>query len=137
VSAEDREMTYLGRQIMAELFECDPKPLRDLGTVRKIMERAARAANSNVVQSAFHKFGNMGVSGVLVIAESHLSIHTWPEYGYAAVDVFTCGEHTKPEEALKVLIKGFRAKRVVSKLYPRGSKDELEIMESVLPNAGV
>lgn len=127
----------MGRQIVAELFDCDPRAINSLPKVRRAMERAARASNSTVVQSAFHKFGRMGVSGVLVIAESHISIHTWPEYKYAAVDVFTCGDFTRPEEAVNVLAQCFATKRVLKKTLMRGSKDELEIVESVLPDARV
>lgn len=137
LTAKDREMTYLGRQIMAELFDCDEGALRDLAYVRKAMEKAAEAAKVTVVQSAFHKFGDLGVSGVLVIAESHLSIHTWPEYRYAAIDLFTCGEKAKPEGALKVLAKSLNSRRVVSRVVLRGTNAELEIAESVLPDSGV
>jgi S-adenosylmethionine decarboxylase proenzyme len=130
-------MTYLGRQILAELFECDENALKDLSYVKETMEKAARAAKVTVVQTAFHKFGDLGVSGVLVIAESHLSIHTWPEYRYAAVDVFTCGKRAKPERALRVLAKSLGARQMVSKLVLRGTGHEFEVVESVLPDAGI
>jgi len=130
-------MTYLGKQIMADLFECDEDALKDLAYVKKAMERAAQAARVTVVQSAFHKFGDLGVSGVLVIAESHLSIHTWPEYRYAAVDLFTCGEKAKPEGALKVLAKSLNSRRMANRVVLRGTNDELEVVESVLPDSRV
>jgi len=130
-------MTYLGKQIVAELFECDEDALRDLAYVRKVMQKAAQAARVTVVQSAFHKFGDLGVSGVLVIAESHLSIHTWPEYRYAAVDLFTCGEKAKPEGALKVLAKSLNSRRMINRVVLRGTNDELAIVESVLPDSGI
>jgi len=130
-------MPHLGKQIVAELYGCDEAPLRSLSMVRKRMREAANASNSTVIKSAFHKFGNMGVSGVLVIAESHLCIHTWPEHRYAAVDVFTCGDQAEPDRAIKVLAKSFNARRVNSRLILRGLEDELEMAEGLLPDAGV
>ncbi|MGB9759449.1 MAG: adenosylmethionine decarboxylase [Thermoproteota archaeon] len=119
-------MGYLGKQIIAELFECETGRLNSLSTVKKAMLEAARASNSTVVRSVFHKFNPQGISGVVVVAESHLAIHTWPEYGYAAVDIFTCGERTKPEEGLKVLAKLLGAKRVKFKKIKRGLLSEIE-----------
>ena len=69
------------------------------------MLQAAEAAGATIVQSVFHRFSPHGVTGVVVVAESHLSIHTWPEYGYAAVDFFTCGD-CRPEAAHEVLEAG-------------------------------
>lgn len=119
-------MDYLGTQIIAELFKCKPKRLNSLATVKKAMLEAAKASNSTVVRSVFHKFSPQGISGVVVVAESHLAIHTWPEYGYAAVDVFTCGKHTKPEEGLKVLAKFLGARRIKFKKIKRGILSEVE-----------
>ncbi|NHV07114.1 MAG: adenosylmethionine decarboxylase, partial [Thaumarchaeota archaeon] len=76
-------MGYLGKQIIAELFECKTERLNSFSTVKKAMLEAARASNSTVIRSVFHKFSPQGISGVVVVAESHLAIHTWPEYGYA------------------------------------------------------
>ncbi|RMH41726.1 MAG: adenosylmethionine decarboxylase, partial [Deltaproteobacteria bacterium] len=79
------------RHVLAEYHGCDPAVLDDRGTIEPLMRRAAQAAGATVVGSMFHEFAPQGVSGVVVVEESHLSIHTWPEYGYAAVDFFTCG----------------------------------------------
>jgi S-adenosylmethionine decarboxylase len=84
--------------------------LNDLKKVEEILVAAAREANATVIESRFHKFSPFGISGVVVIAESHLTIHTWPEYGYAAVDVFTCGEVLKPEIAVNYMIDKFQSK---------------------------
>lgn len=119
-------MEYLGTQIIAELFKCKAERLNNLSTVKKAMLAAARASNSTVVRSVFHKFSPQGISGVVVVAESHLAIHTWPEYGYAAVDIFTCGKHTKPEEGLKVLAKLLGARRIKFKKVRRGILSEIE-----------
>jgi S-adenosylmethionine decarboxylase len=84
--------------------------LNDLKKVEEILVTAAKEANATVIESRFHKFSPFGISGVVVIAESHLTIHTWPEYGYAAVDIFTCGEVLKPETAANYLIDRFQSK---------------------------
>jgi S-adenosylmethionine decarboxylase proenzyme len=76
--------------------------LNDLTGVEELMKRAARYAGATIVASVFHPFSPQGVSGVVVVEESHLSIHTWPELGYAAVDFYTCGE-CRPERAHEVL----------------------------------
>ncbi len=71
---------------------------------------AAKQAKATIIDFSFHEFSPYGISGMVVIAESHLSIHTWPEYGYAAVDIFTCGDVIKPEVAADYLIKRFESK---------------------------
>jgi len=123
---------YLGRQIIAELIGCDREIIGSLEKIKKIMLKAAKASNSTIVKSTFHKFSPQGVSGVVVVAESHLAIHTWPEYGYAAVDIFTCGEHTNPEKGLKVLAKMVRAKKVKYKKVNRGLLSEIRNVDGNL-----
>jgi S-adenosylmethionine decarboxylase len=87
--------------------DCNSSIIKDLDKVRDAMVTAAREARATVVEVAFHEFNPFGISGMVIIAESHLSIHTWPEYGYAAVDIFTCGDLIKPELAAKYLIEQF------------------------------
>ena len=74
-----------------EYTGCDPAVLNDIEAVQSALERAAEASHSTVVASVFHPFVPQGVTGVVVIEESHLAVHTWPESGYAAVDFYTCG----------------------------------------------
>ena len=76
--------------MLVELKDCDKDLLDDVERIQHILVSAAKKAKATIVQEVFHRFSPYGVSGVVVIAESHLSIHTWPEYNYAAVDVFTC-----------------------------------------------
>ncbi len=78
--------------------------------VRDILVGAARACGATIVDVAFHEFNPFGVSGVVVIAESHISIHTWPEHRYAALDIFTCGDVIKPERAVAYVASRFRCK---------------------------
>ena len=84
--------TALGNHILVEFMNCDPKIMNDVAGIERDMVAAAQKAGATVINSTFHHFSPFGVSGVVVIQESHLAIHTWPEYGYAAVDLFTCGE---------------------------------------------
>lgn len=85
-------MDTYGRHLLAEYHGCDGALLDDEKAIEAAMRRAADAAGATVVAAVFHRFAPQGVSGVLVIEESHLSIHTWPETGYAAVDFYTCGD---------------------------------------------
>ncbi len=89
-------MQALGRQILVEFYDCDPELLKDEKYIATAMVESCRIGKATVVANTFHSFSPFGVSGVVVIAESHVAIHTWPEYGYAAVDIFTCGETIEP-----------------------------------------
>ena len=113
-------MRSLGRHILVEFYDCDPTALNDLNLVESSMKEAAIAAGSTIVDAVFRRFAPHGISGVVVIAESHLAIHTWPEYGYAAVDLFTCGEKVDPWAAHDHLQAVFRARDSECKELPRG-----------------
>jgi S-adenosylmethionine decarboxylase len=104
-----RELNALGSHLLVELRDSNPDILRSVQEVQDAMVAAARHAAATVVDVSFHEFNPFGVSGMVIIAESHLSIHTWPEYGYAAVDIFTCGDVIKPEEAAAFLIERFQS----------------------------
>lgn len=103
-------MHALGKHLLVELKDCDPEILKSLDKVRDAMVSAAKKAKATIIDVSFHEFSPFGISGMVVIAESHLSIHTWPEYGYAALDIFTCGDIIKPEVAAQFLIEKFRCK---------------------------
>ena len=113
-------MNALGRHILVELQDCDKEVLNDLDLIRRVMVTAAEECGAEVLGESFHRFSPQGISGVVVIAESHLSIHTWPEYGYAAADVFTCGTVVKPEIAAEVLIEKLDSKNHHIKEIQRG-----------------
>jgi len=100
----------LGKHLLVELKDCNHSALKDLNFVRDAMVSAARKAEATIVDISFHEFSPFGISGMVVIAESHLSIHTWPEYGYAAVDIFTCGDLIDPIVAAQYLINFFESK---------------------------
>jgi S-adenosylmethionine decarboxylase len=97
--------------VLLELFDCDAEALTSLEVVKSAMVEAARRAQATIVDVVFHEFNPFGISGVVVIAESHLAVHTWPEYGYAAVDVFSCGDTLQPRVAVDYLVEQFGAGR--------------------------
>jgi S-adenosylmethionine decarboxylase len=104
-------LNALGRHLLLELFDCDPDAITNLEAVKSALVEAARRAQATIVDVVFHEFNPFGISGVVVIAESHLSIHTWPEYRYAAVDIFSCGDTLQPEVAADYLVKEFGAEK--------------------------
>lgn len=118
-------MNTSGRHLVVEYLGCDALVLDSLEHVRELMERAANAAQMTIVTSVFHRFEPQGVTGVVVLEESHLSIHTWPEIGYAAVDSYTCGggEPTKAHAVLEVGLKAqrFEMLDIERGLNPSGS----------------
>ena len=103
-------MYALGTHLLVELRDCNPAILKNLEEVRDALVSAAKEAKATIVDISFHEFNPFGISGMVVIAESHLSIHTWPEYNYAAVDIFTCGDVIKPEVAAASIIERFECK---------------------------
>jgi len=103
-------MKALGKHLIVELYGCDLRLLGDVDYIRETMMLCAKEATTTVIESIFHQFKPYGVSGVIVIAESHLSIHTWPEHRFASVDLFTCGDHSDPWKAFKIIKKKLKAK---------------------------
>lgn len=114
-------MNALGRHILVEFSGCNPEVLDDVAKIEQGMVFAAREAGATVINSSFHHFSPFGVSGVVVIQESHLAIHTWPEYQYAAVDLFTCGDSVDPWLSFDHLKKIFEATNHSSIEMYRGS----------------
>ncbi|MEW6619423.1 MAG: adenosylmethionine decarboxylase [bacterium] len=113
-------MEALGQHLLIELYECDKDILNDEKKVEHILVSAAENCGATVLKTSSHKFSPHGVSAIVVIAESHLSIHTWPEYNYAAGDVFTCGTVLKPEDAADYLVKELKAKNFTLHEIKRG-----------------
>jgi S-adenosylmethionine decarboxylase len=101
----------LGRHLLLELFDCDAEALNSLETVKASMVEAAKRAQATIIDVVFHEFNPFGISGVVVIAESHLANHTWPEYRYAAVDIFSCGDVLQPQTAADYLVEQLGACR--------------------------
>jgi len=111
----------LGRQMTIEFYDCDPEILADADRMESVFLAAAKASGATVIGSHFHRFEPQGVSGVLIISESHFTVHAWPEYDYAAVDIFTCSESVSFQAAAESLRSGMGSKRmIVSSVMNRG-----------------
>jgi S-adenosylmethionine decarboxylase len=106
--------------MLLELRECNPALLDDLPYIKDAMRTAAGQVGAHIVGESFHQFDPQGVTGILAISESHLCIHTWPERGYAAADVFTCGTSFDPEMAAQVLIEKLESKDPSLTKHARG-----------------
>jgi len=113
-------MEALGRQILVEYYDCNSNKLNDVDFIESTFLEATRASKATIITHNFHKFSPYGVSGVIVIAESHVSIHTWPEYNYAAVDVFTCGDAIDPWVIQEHLKKAFESRNTSCMEMKRG-----------------
>jgi S-adenosylmethionine decarboxylase proenzyme len=116
-------MQTLGQHLLVEYYNCNQQTLDDVAGIEKHMNDAALACGATIVNSTFHRFEPWGVSGVVVIAESHLAIHTWPEYGYASVDLYTCGEDIQPDAAYEFLKNALQAEITETQFLKRGNLD--------------
>ncbi len=113
-------MNALGIHLILELQDCRPELLDDLDYVKQTLLDAAETTGATIIGETFHKFAPQGVTGVVAIAESHVCIHTWPEYGYAAADIFTCGEGFSPHAAASLIAEKFECKSPHSHELTRG-----------------
>ena len=121
-------MDTRGRHFLVELFGCDPNPLNDAQALRSALRAGAEAAGARVVAEVFHPFAPHGVTGVVVIEESHFSIHTWPESRYAAVDFYTCGD-AQARRAIELLARELKARRAEVLEVGRGGAPEQALQE--------
>ncbi len=111
---------YDGRHLLADLYGCPV--LDDAGLIEAALRAAAASAGATVLGVHLHHFGEgQGVTGVALLAESHMSIHSWPEHGYAAIDIFLCGARHDPAAALRTLIDHLHPERVSETLVRRGA----------------
>ena len=113
-------MNVLGTHILLDLKDCDREMLNDLSLVKDALISAAQEVGAKILGESFHKFSPQGVTGVLPIAESHLCVHTWPEHGYAAVDVFTCSQSIDTERVVESLIGKFKSRDPSVMMVNRG-----------------
>lgn len=122
-------MDTRGQHIIAELWGCNIQRLDNKDVIERILVNAALESGAEVREVAFHKFAPQGVSGVVIISESHLTIHTFPEHGYASVDVYTCGTTVDPLDAVLWIQKALEAERGefirVERGDPEGFKNEV------------
>jgi S-adenosylmethionine decarboxylase len=113
----------LGNHLIVELYDCREEIINDARSVEKALIEAVRISGAAMVQSVVHEFNPHGISGVIVIEESHFSVHTWPEYGYCALDIFTCGDEIDHYSALQYLKEAFQAQHLSVTEMKRGMLD--------------
>jgi S-adenosylmethionine decarboxylase len=113
-------MKSLGIHLIAELWDCNKEKINSIDIIEEAMVNAADYSGATVLKTAFQNFSPQGVSGVVIIAESHLTIHSWPEYSYCAIDVFTCGTKVDPWKAIEHLEKAFESKMTEITDFLRG-----------------
>ncbi|MBF0509253.1 MAG: S-adenosylmethionine decarboxylase proenzyme [Deltaproteobacteria bacterium] len=116
-------MKSLGKHLIIELYECDREIINDLEAVEHHIMESVRVSGASIIKPYFHKFSPHGISGMVIIAESHFSIHTWPEYGYCAVDIFTCGDLIQGDKAMNYLKEHFKCQNVSLMEIKRGVLD--------------
>ena len=105
----DQKSSHQSKHLLLELYKCNYEKLNDESFLRCTLNRAAKLANATVLNLISNKFEPQGVTAIALLAESHISIHTWPESNYSAVDIFTCGQNMLPELASKYLIDALNA----------------------------
>lgn len=110
----------VGTHIIIDLYGCPPSLLNQPEKVKDILLEAAKISNSTILHTKFHTFPTNGVSGIILISESHLSIHTWPECNYASIDIYTCGTKTFPQKAADFIIEKFKSKKPTIMKIERG-----------------
>lgn len=113
-------MDTMGRHVIAEMWDCNIDILNDMGKIEQIFVDAALKSGAEIREVAFHKFAPQGVSGVVIISESHLTIHSFPEHGYASIDVYTCGDTIDPNVACDYIAESLDSKRLERVEVPRG-----------------
>ena len=127
--SNEQQLSHQSKHLLLELYRCDCEKLNDESFLRCILSRAAKLANATVLNLISNKFEPQGVTAIALLAESHISIHTWPESNYSAVDIFTCGQNMMPELASQYLIESLMAKehslRVIERTPPSAVSKEI------------
>lgn len=116
----DGPVAAIGRHCVLELYGCSEAVLNDHELIRNALREAAEAAGATFLGEVSHQFTPQGVTALALLAESHISIHTWPETGYAAADVFTCGDHTMPQRACEHLANALKPRSYEIQQFARG-----------------
>tara|TARA_A100000164_G_scaffold3441_1_gene3004 strand:- start:1188 stop:1607 length:420 start_codon:yes stop_codon:yes gene_type:complete len=115
----EKELLYKSKHFLLELYRCDYEKLNDESFLRCTLNKAAKLANATVLNLISNKFEPQGVTAIALLAESHLSIHTWPEVNYSAVDIFTCGQNMQPDLSCKFLIEALMAEEHLLRVINR------------------
>ena len=126
---DDQKLSHQSKHLLLELYRCDCEKLNDESFLRCTLNKAAKLANATVLNLISNKFEPQGVTAIALLAESHISIHTWPESNYSAVDIFTCGQNMMPELASQHLIESLMAKehflRVIKRNPPSAVSQQI------------
>ena len=117
--SNDPKLSHKSKHLLLELYRCDFEKLNDESFLRCTLNRAAKLANATVLNLISNKFEPQGVTAIALLAESHISIHTWPESNYSAIDIFTCGQNMLPEIASQYLIEALRAQEHALRIIER------------------
>lgn len=117
-------LSQVGSHLLLELYDCPAKLIDNQVYVNKALRDAVEHSGSTLLEDVSHKFHPQGVTAIALLAESHMSIHTWPELGYVAADVFTCGQQASPEKACEFFVEAFQAKRHSLQKIARGPSGE-------------
>ena len=127
--SDEQKLSHQSKHLLLELYKCDSEKLNDESFLRCSLNRAAKLAKATVLNLISNKFEPQGVTAIALLAESHISIHTWPESNYSAVDIFTCGHNMLPELASQYLIKALKAEehflRVIERNPPAAVLKEI------------
>ena len=121
----DQKLSHQSKHLLLELYKCDSEKLNDESFLRCILNRAAKLAKATVLNLISNKFEPQGVTAIALLAESHISIHTWPESNYSAVDIFTCGQNMLPEIASQYLIEALKAEEHTLRVIERNPPVEV------------
>ena len=124
-SFSNNELNQQGKHLLLELYRCHFEKLNDESFLRCTLNNAARLANAKVINLISNKFEPQGVTAIALLAESHISIHTWPESRYSAVDIFTCGQNMRPEIASKYLIEALMAEEYLLRIVNRNPPEKI------------
>ncbi|MEE9199871.1 MAG: adenosylmethionine decarboxylase [Candidatus Brocadiales bacterium] len=119
-------MEVFGRHLILEMWDCDSEVIDETREIEKIVRQAAVEAKVTVIEAVCHRFSPSGVTCLAVLAESHISVHTWPKEGYVAADIFTCGRTADPQKAVEYLKRAFKPKDSKTVVLTRGSASVIE-----------
>ena len=123
--SNDEKLSHQSKHLLLELYKCDFEKLNDESSLRCTLNKAAKLAKATVLNLISNKFEPQGVTAIALLAESHISIHTWPESNYSAVDIFTCGQNMLPELACQYLIEALKAEEHFLRIIERNPPQEV------------
>ena len=120
-----RRRDNFGLHIVSDLYGCHPERMGNMEEIERVMKTAVKKANLTEIKSYFHQFEPYdGVTGFVLLAESHIAVHTWPEYGYVSLDVYSCGSPDSSFSAHKRIVDFFKPEKISTNIFKRGKLDE-------------